>query len=94
MCTDGPWCILINPNSPGCEEIILGKSLGDYSCLVKGDYTIIEPAVWEQSFSSDFELTENMNESNVLQVSKGILPVWYGLNGTYSVYGPTYYGGT
>jgi hypothetical protein len=76
----------------GCLLQFGGQSFGSFSCVIKGDYTIIGPSNYGNlRLMGDNLLASDVDENMVHEAMNGI-GEWTVLNGSYSVYGPTCWG--
>jgi len=79
-----------------CDSLLGGTTLGDFSCILKGDYTVVGPLAWGDGtdllFFNGYELGKDLDQSSIIFPLKGAMPAWILLNGKFSVYGPTCYG--
>ena len=97
--TVGPYCYaglctiigrLEDEVSP-CEVELGGIPIGEFICIIQGDYTVVPVLIWDNAVHFDgYESSEE--NSNVFRPFIGARN--YMLNGSYSVYGPTCYGPT
>jgi hypothetical protein len=96
LCMPGGGCLVYNDeNDPstgnGCERDFRGTAVGEHSCIIQGEYTIIGPATYGGiRFDGDNVLGPDLSAESVVSLFYGDGPTV--LNGTYSVFGPACYG--
>jgi hypothetical protein len=90
-CGAGGGCAVIGVGAGDdntCRSKFGGQPVGDFDCIIQGDYTIVGPSIWGNvQFWGDNVLADDMDETMIHDVVGGDAS-WYLLNGTYSVYGP------
>jgi len=92
LCDVGGGCWVYNDeNNDQCEQDLNGTAVGSFSCIFKGDYTIVGPSNYGNvRFGGDTILADDLNESQVFSPIEGA-DTWYVINGSFSVIGPTCY---
>jgi hypothetical protein len=96
LCDANGGCWVYNDKSDpatgnGCQRDFQGTAVGSYSCIIKGEYTIIGPATYGgMRFEGGNVMGPDLTAESVISLIQGNGPTV--LNGTYSVFGPTCYG--
>jgi hypothetical protein len=95
LCNPGGGCwVYSDETNDHCEQDFDGTAVGSFSCIFKGDYTIVGPSIYGNvQFGGETILANDLDESQVFSPIEGA-STWYVINGSYSVIGPTCYAGS